>query len=78
MQRGGGCPILENIQGQVGHSSEQPFLVENVPAHGRGGRTRWLLKTAANPNYLGSMISLGLIGHVGMVQKCFSQGSAWT
>lgn len=34
VQRGGGCPILGNIQGQVGHGSEQPFLVEDVPAHG--------------------------------------------
>jgi len=27
-QRGGGCPILGNIQGQVGRGSEQPGLVE--------------------------------------------------
>lgn len=36
VKRGGGCPILGNIQRQVGQGSEQPFLVENVPAHGRG------------------------------------------
>ena len=35
-QRGGGCPIPGNIPGQVGQGSEQPDLVEDVPAHGRG------------------------------------------
>ena len=35
-QRGGGCPIPGNVQGQVGRGSEQPDLVEDVPAHGRG------------------------------------------
>jgi len=35
-QRGGRCPIPGNIQGQVGWGSEQPGLVEDVPAHGRG------------------------------------------
>ncbi|KAK4833061.1 hypothetical protein QYF61_027723 [Mycteria americana] len=35
-QRGGRCPILGNIQGQVGHGSEQPGVVEDVPAHCRG------------------------------------------
>ncbi|KAK4812027.1 LOW QUALITY PROTEIN: hypothetical protein QYF61_025018 [Mycteria americana] len=35
-QRGGRCPILGNIQGQVEWSSQQPDLVEDVPAHGRG------------------------------------------
>ena len=29
--------------GQVGWSSEQPGLVENVPAHGRGAGSRWSL-----------------------------------
>jgi len=32
-QRGGGCPIPGNIQGQVGQGSEQPDPVEDVPAH---------------------------------------------
>jgi len=32
-QRGGQCPITENIPGQVGQGSEQPDLVEDVPAH---------------------------------------------
>jgi len=35
-QRGGRCPIPGNIQGQVGRGSEQPDLVEVVPAHCRG------------------------------------------
>jgi len=34
-QRGGRCPIPGNIQGQVGRGSEQPGLVEDVPAHCR-------------------------------------------
>ena len=32
-QRGGGYPIPGNIQGQAGRGSEQPDLVEDVPAH---------------------------------------------
>jgi len=36
-QRGGRCPIAGNTQGQIGHSSEQPDLVKDVPAHCRGG-----------------------------------------
>ena len=35
-QRGGRCPIPGNIPGQVGRGSEQPDLVEDVPARGRG------------------------------------------
>jgi len=35
-QRGGRCPIPRNIQGQIGWGSEQPCLVEDVPAHCRG------------------------------------------
>jgi len=35
-QRGGRCPIPGNIPGQVGRGSEQPDLVEGVPAHCRG------------------------------------------
>ena len=34
-QRGGGCPIPGNIQGQAGQGSEQSDLVEDVPAHCR-------------------------------------------
>jgi len=34
------APSLEVFQGQVGWSSEQPGLGENVPAHGRGVGTR--------------------------------------
>ena len=31
-QRGGRCPIPGNIQGQAGRGSEQPDVVEDVPA----------------------------------------------
>jgi len=34
-QRGSGGPIPGNIPGQVGQGSEQPDLVEDVPAHCR-------------------------------------------
>jgi len=34
-QRGGRCTIPGNIQGKVGWGSENPDLVEDVPAHGR-------------------------------------------
>jgi len=39
-QRSCGCPLPGSVQGQVGWSSEQPGLVEGVPAHGRGVGTR--------------------------------------
>ena len=39
-QRGGRGPIPGNIQGQVGWGSEQPDLVEDVPAYCRVGWTR--------------------------------------
>jgi len=42
-QRSCGCSLPGSAQGQVGWSSEQPGLVEVVPAHGRGGGTRWSL-----------------------------------
>ena len=35
-QRSGGSPVPGNIQGQIGWGSEQPGLVEDVPAHCRG------------------------------------------
>ena len=35
-----GCPLPGSVQGQVGWSSEQPGLMEGVPAHGRGVGTR--------------------------------------
>lgn len=35
-QRGGGCPIPKNTQGQLGRGPEQPDLKEDVPAHCRG------------------------------------------
>jgi len=39
-QRSCGCPLPARVQGQVGWSSEQPGLVEDVPAYGRGFVTR--------------------------------------
>jgi len=38
--RGGRCPIPGDIQGEVGWGSEQPDVVEDVPAHCRGGGLR--------------------------------------
>jgi len=32
-QRSGRCPITGNIQSQVGWGSQQPDVVEDVPAH---------------------------------------------
>ena len=34
-----------SVQGQAGWSCEQPGLVEDVPAHGRGIGTRWSLRS---------------------------------
>ena len=48
-QRGGGCPIPGNVQGQAGRGSEQPGPVEDGPAHGRGGMG-WPLKASSHPN----------------------------
>jgi len=31
-----GCPLPGSVQGQAGQGSEQPGLVEGVPAHDRG------------------------------------------
>ena len=39
-QRSCGCLLPGSVQGQVGWSSEQRGLVEDVPAHGRGVGTR--------------------------------------
>jgi len=38
-----------SVQGQVGWSSEQSGLVEDVPACGRGVGTRWIFKVPSNP-----------------------------
>lgn len=35
VQRGGGCPVAGNIQGQTGCASEKPDLVEDVLGHRR-------------------------------------------
>ena len=40
-QRSCGCPLPGSVQGQAGWGFEQPGLVEGVPAHGRGGWTKW-------------------------------------
>jgi len=37
--------LLGSVRGRVGWSSEQPGLVEDVPAHGRGVGTRWSLRS---------------------------------
>jgi len=37
-QRGGGCPLLGDIQGQAGEGSEQPDLAADFPVHCRGVR----------------------------------------
>jgi len=39
-QRSCGCPLPGSVQGQVGWGFEQPGVVEDVPAHGRGFGTR--------------------------------------
>jgi len=35
-ERSCGCPLPGSVQVQAGQGSEQPGLVEGVPAHGRG------------------------------------------
>ena len=45
VQRSCGCPLPGSVQDQVGWSSEQPGLVEDVPAYGRGVGTRWSLRS---------------------------------
>ena len=35
-QRGGGCPMSGDSQGQAGWGSEQPDATVGVPAHRRG------------------------------------------
>lgn len=40
-----------NIPGQAGQGSEQPDLVEDVPAHCEGSWTRRPLKISSNPEY---------------------------
>jgi len=54
--RGSGGPIPGNIKGQVGWSSEQPDLVENVPAHCRGGGPDDLLGPFQPKAFYDSMI----------------------
>jgi len=48
-QRSCGCPLPGSAQGQVGPESEQPDLVEDVPALGRGVRTRWSIRSLPTP-----------------------------
>ena len=50
-QRGSGGSIPGNIQGQVGRDSEQPGLVEGIPALLQGGWARWSLKVPSNPKH---------------------------
>jgi len=51
-QRSCGCPLPVSVQGQVGWSPEQPGLVEDVPAHGRGIGTRLSLRSLPTENIL--------------------------
>ena len=44
-QRSCGCPLPGSVQGQVGWGSEQPGLVEGVPAHGRGVGAEWSVRS---------------------------------
>lgn len=39
-QRSSGCPVTGTVQGQVGWVFQQPGLVKDVLAHGRGGGMR--------------------------------------
>jgi len=48
-QRSGGWPLPGSVQGQVGRSSEQPGLAEDVPAHGGGGWNHMIIKVPFNP-----------------------------
>jgi len=48
-QRSCGCPLPGSIQGQVGWGSEQPGLVEGVPA--QGGWNQMIFKVPSNPNH---------------------------
>jgi len=47
-QRSCGCPLPARVQGQVGWGSEQPCLVEGVPAQGRGVGNGWSLRALPN------------------------------
>jgi len=59
-------------QGQVGWSSEQPGLVEDVPAHGREVGTRWSLRsppTQAILRFYDSMIRTAKKGSNGAIES---------
>jgi len=44
-QRSFECPPHGSVQGQVGWGFEQTGLVENVPAHSRGGGTGYSIRS---------------------------------
>lgn len=46
-----GSSIPGSVQRQAGLGSEQPGLMEGVPAHGRGAGTSMKFKFHSNPNY---------------------------
>ena len=50
-QRGGRRPIPGDVLGQLGRGSEQPGLVEDVPAHCRGVGPDGPLKVPSHPNH---------------------------
>ena len=49
-QRGGGCPIPGDIEGQAGWGSEQPDVAADVPIHCQGIWTRQPLRVPSNSN----------------------------
>lgn len=51
-----GCPIPCSAQGQVEQDLELPGLVEGVPAHDRGARTRSVLRSLPIQTYDTMMI----------------------
>ena len=65
-----------SVQGRVGWSSEQPGLVEDVPAHGRGVGTRWSLRSLPTWTVLwfyGQLVSTG----ASLLRGASSESTAW-
>ena len=46
------CLLPGSVQGQAGWGSEQPGLVEDVPACGMGVGTRWTIRSLPNQTIL--------------------------
>lgn len=47
-QKGCGCFVPGNFQGQLGPGSEQPYVAVDVHVHGKGNWTKWPLKIPSN------------------------------